>query len=99
MRIYTVGIGSPTGTSLHVNGFNVYTQLDETMLRQISENTGATYYNAGDEEELLDIYDHLSPQLVIKPQEMEVTSIFAGVSILMMLVGGTISLLWLGRLP
>ncbi len=99
VRIYTVGLGSAAGTTLHVNGFNVFTQLDENMLQQISETTGASYYNAEDEEQLFDIYDHLTPQLVIKPQEMEVTSILAGVGIVMMLIGGTISLLWLGRLP
>ncbi len=29
VRIYTVGIGSAAGTNLHINGFNVHTQLDE----------------------------------------------------------------------
>jgi hypothetical protein len=37
--------------------------------------------------------------LVIKPEETEVTSIFAGAGILVMLIGGMISLLWFSRLP
>ncbi len=99
VRIYTVGIGSAAGTSLHVNGFTVYTQLDEAMLQQIAQITDGTYYNAANEQDLLDIYDHLDPQLVVKPEKMEVTSIFAGASIFVMLLGGVFSLLWFSRLP
>jgi Ca-activated chloride channel family protein len=99
VRIYTVGIGSATGTTVHVNGFTVHTQLDEAMLKQISELTGGTYYNAENEQDLLKIYDNLNSQLVIKPEKTEVTSIFAGASILLLLAGGVFSLLWFSRLP
>ncbi len=99
VRIYTVGIGSPTGTTLHINGFTVHTQLDEATLQQISQITGGTYYNAENAQELLSIYDNLDPQLVIKPEKTEVTSLFAGASILILLLGGTFSLLWFSRLP
>ena len=99
VRIYTVGIGSPTGVSLHVNGFTVFTQLDEPTLKQISQTTGGTYYNAQSEQDLLKIYNNLNPQLIVKPEETEVTSIFAGASILVLLLGGVFSFLWFGRLP
>ncbi len=99
VRIYTVGIGSPTGADLHVEGFTIHTQLDEAMLQQISQITGGTYYNAENEEDLLSIYDNLNPTLVVKPEEMEVTSILAGINILFLLIGGAISLLWFGRVP
>ncbi len=99
VRIYTVGIGSAAGTNVHVDGFTIHTQLDEAMLQQISQITGGTYFNAENEEDLLSIYDNLNPALVVKPEEMEVTSIFAGISILFLLIGGTISLLWFGRVP
>jgi hypothetical protein len=36
---------------------------------------------------------------VIKPEKMEVTAIFAGASILVLLIGGAFSLLWFSRLP
>ncbi len=99
VRIYTVGIGSPEGTTLHVNGFTVHTQLNEALLQQISQITGGTYYKAENEQDLISIYDHLDPQLVIKPEKMEVTSIFAGASILILLIGGVFSLVWFSRLP
>jgi Ca-activated chloride channel family protein len=99
VRIYTVGIGSAAGTTLHVNGFTVFTQLDEKALQQIAQLTGGTYYNATTEQDLRGIYDNLDPQLVIKPQKLEVTSIFAGASILALVIGGVFSLLWFTRLP
>lgn len=99
VRIHTVGIGSPAGTTLNVNGFTVHTQLDEATLRQIAQLTGGDYFNADDEEKLRDIYDSLEPELVIKPERMEVTSLFAGAGILIFLTGAVLSLLWNGRFP
>lgn len=98
VRIYTVGLGSPTGTTLHINGFNVRTQLDETILQQISQTTGGAYYNAANEEDLTRIYDNLRPQLIIKAANTEVTSLFSGASILILLIGGALSLFWFNRL-
>jgi Ca-activated chloride channel family protein len=99
VRIYTIGIGSTTGITLQVNGFTVVTQLDEAMLQQISQLTDGAYFKAESEEDLHNIYDNLEPQLVTRPEKTEVTSIFAGVSILMLLFGGTFSLLWFSRMP
>lgn len=99
IRIYTVGIGSPAGATLKLDGFTVRTRLDETTLKQIADITGGQYYNAQSADELYSIYDHLDPELIIKPQETEVTALFAGAGILALLLGGTLSLLWLGRVP
>ena len=99
VRIYTVGVGSPGGTTLHVNGFLVHTQLDEALLQQISQLTGGTYYNAENEEDLQAIYGNLDPQLVVKPEKTEITSIFAGASMLVLLIGSVFSLVWFSRLP
>jgi Ca-activated chloride channel family protein len=99
VRIYPVGIGSTAGTLLQVEGFTVHTQLDEAMLQQIAQLTDGAYYNAENEEELRTIYQNLDPQLVVKAEKMEVTSIFAGAGILVLLIGGTFSLLWFSRVP
>ena len=97
VRIYTVGIGSAAGAILEIEGFTVHSQLNEPMLQEISNITGGKYYNAGNEEELRKIYGDLEPKLSIKPEEIEVTSIFAGFAIVVFLVGGALSLLWFGR--
>ena len=99
VRIYTVGIGSPQGTTLHINGYNVFTQLDEATLQQISQITGGTYYNAQSAQDLQNIYSKLNTSLIIKPQKTEITSLFAGAGILVLLIGGLFSFLWFNRLP
>jgi Ca-activated chloride channel family protein len=99
VRIYTVGIGSPTGVTLEVNGFRVHTQLDEPTLQQIADLTGGTYYHAIDAQDLHAIYDGLDPRLTIAPESIELTAVFAGASALLLVIGGLGSLLWLGRLP
>lgn len=99
VRIHTVGIGSPEGAILQLEGFSVHTQLDEAMLRQIAAQTDGAYYNAQNEEELRTIYENLDTQLVVRPDGMEVTSLFAGAGFLLLLVGGACSLLWFGRVP
>jgi Ca-activated chloride channel homolog len=99
IRIYTVGIGSAAGTNLSINGFQVFTQLDEAALQQISAITGGTYYNATDAQQLRSVYDNLDTQLVLQPQLTEITALLAGLSLLMLLAGGLTSFLWLGRLP
>ncbi len=99
VRIHTIGIGSVAGTTIHVEGFTVHTRLDEALLQEIAQVTDGLYFNAGNEEDLRMIYENIDPQLVIRPEKTEVTSIFAGASILILLVGGTFSLAWFSRLP
>jgi Ca-activated chloride channel family protein len=99
VRIFTVGIGSAAGIPLQVNGFNVFTRLDEPTLQGIAQITDGAYYNAVNQEDLRAVYENLDLQLVIKPEEMEVTSLFAGVGVLALLIGGICSLLWFSRLP
>jgi len=99
VRIYTVGVGSASGATLKLDGFTVRSRLDERTLQQVAQLTGGSYYNAQTEEDLREIYENLSPELVLKPQSIEVTALFAGAGIFMMIVGGALSLFWLGRVP
>jgi len=99
VRIHTVGVGSAAGTTLEVEGFKVHSRLDEPMLRRISEITGGSYHAADNPADLGAIYDSIDTHLVIRPEPMEVTSLFAGVGLLALFVGGIASVLWLGRLP
>jgi Ca-activated chloride channel homolog len=99
VRIHTVGIGTPDGTTLEINGFRVFTQLGEALLEAIADKTGGTYYDAENQQNLMDIYEGLDTRLVVRPQDIEVTSVFAGVAILAVLAGAVISVLWLGQSP
>ena len=97
VRVYTVGVGSKEGTVINVDGMNIHSQLDESMLMQVAETSGGQYYFASNENELARIYDDLEPTLSIKPEEMELTSLFAAFGMLIFLIGGALSFLWFGR--
>ncbi len=99
VRIYTVGLGSPSGTTLEINGFSVHTQLDGQLLQQIADLTGGAYYGAEDQGDLEAIYRDLATRLTIKSEKTEVTSLFAGAGALVLLIAGIISLTWYGRVP
>jgi Ca-activated chloride channel family protein len=97
VRIYTIGVGSTEGTTIKVEGMNVHTQLNEPLLAYVAETSGGRYYFAGDTTGLRRIYNDLEPTLSIKPEELELTSLLAGLSILVLLVGGALSMSWFGR--
>jgi hypothetical protein len=61
--------------------------------------TDGTYFNAQSEADFQKIYESIEPQLVIKTEDMEVTSIFAGAAMLLLLAGGLFSMLWFNRIP
>jgi hypothetical protein len=61
--------------------------------------TNGSYYPAGDREALLEMYKNVDLQLTIRGSKMEVTAFFAGMGLLLFAIGGTLSLLWFGRMP
>jgi Ca-activated chloride channel homolog len=99
VRIYTVGIGSAAGVTIEVEGFMVHTSLDEATLRGVADATGGTYYATDDPAQLSAIYDKLDTRLVVRSEAMEVTSLVAGVAVLILMAGALTSLVWLGRAP
>lgn len=99
VRIDAIGFGTTTGTTLEIDGFNVHTALDETALQQITQVAGGAYYNPQSSQDPQAIYKNITPQLVVKPETMEVTSVLTGASIFMLLLGAVFSMLWFARLP
>jgi Ca-activated chloride channel family protein len=99
VRIYPVGIGSPEGAIIQIDGYSILSQLDEPTLQEIAGLTNGSYYLADDRESLQEIYENVDLQLTISGDKMEVTALIAGLSLLFFLVGGTLSLLWFGRMP
>jgi Ca-activated chloride channel family protein len=99
VRVYPVGIGSQEGTVVEINGYNILTQLNETMLQEIANLTNGSYYFAEDEGKLQEIYENIDLRLTVEGEKSEITSIVAAVSLLFILIGGALSAFWLGRLP
>ena len=99
IKVYTIGIGTPEGTVLMIRGRNVFTRLDETVLRSISEQTQGTYFNAQDRDDLKQVYDELDRERSVENEETEITFAFAGIAMLITMAAGGLGLLWFNRLP
>lgn len=99
VRVFPVGIGTPDGAVIQVDGFNILTQLDEPTLQAIADETNGTYYPGSDAQSLEDIYSQVDLQLTARGQQMEITSLVGGISGLLLLAGGALALIWFGRVP
>jgi Ca-activated chloride channel family protein len=99
IKVYTVGIGTPEGTVLQIQGRNVFTRLDETTLVGMAELTEGRYFNAQDEGDLREIYDDLSRERVFEEEETEITFAFAAAALIFSVLAGGLGLVWFNRLP
>ena len=72
---------------------------DPELLARIAQVTGGAYFTAASRDELQAIYDELDPNLTLKPQATEITAIFGGFGLFLLVIGGLASLAWNGRVP
>ena len=99
VRVHTVGIGTGDGTIIEVDGFNLFTQLNEPVLQEIAQLTEGDYFEVEAIEDLSSVYEGLETEFKVEPTEVEVTSAFGGIGALLLLAGGALSLMWFGRMP
>lgn len=97
VRIYPIGLGSPRGTVLQVDGFMIATELHEDVLRQIAQTTNGRYFSAADTAGLTKVYDSIDLTWTAHAEQREVTSLFATAAVLLLLLGAGASILWFGR--
>ena len=99
VRIYTVGMGTPEGVVVKVDGWSMRTRLDEEALLKIASTTRGEYFRAPNAGELTKIYRALGARLAFEKQRpTEVTAVFAGVGALFAALAGLLSLMWFNRI-
>jgi Ca-activated chloride channel family protein len=100
--IYTVALGTANGEVQVQDQFGFTQRLrvppDPATLREIAQTSGGRAFTAADQSKVESIYANLGTKLSSKPEEREVTAAFAGGALLLVLVGGGLSLAWFGRL-
>ena len=98
IRIQTVGVGTARGATVEVDGFQLGTQLDETLLTTVAETTGGAYHRAGDADTLDDTTKAIDLRLTSTKKPVELTAPFAGAALLLLLLGALLGLRWHGRM-
>ena len=95
VKIYPIGLGSADGTVVEVDGFNVATALDEQLLGHRLGHRRAVLPGRGRERAGAPTRSTCSS---CRGEYREITGILTGISLLLLVVGATLSLLWFGRL-
>jgi Ca-activated chloride channel family protein len=96
--VYTVALGTSTGTITGKDGSPQSVPPDPATLAEIAKRTGGEAFTIADAEELEAVYEKLGSQLATEDRKEEVTSLAAGGALLLLLVGMGASLRWFGRL-
>ena len=99
VRVHTVGLGTAEGTVVEVDGFNLYTQLNDSILQEMALLTEGVYFGIEELEDVTSVYERLETEFVVESREIEITSALGGVSALLFLGAAALSLLWFGRAP
>jgi len=99
IRVYTVGVGTPAGAVLSLEGRSIRTALDETTLKAIAADTDAEYFLATNAADLQKVFENLVTAIVVRSQKTEVTALFTLVAAMLSIVAGALSVLWFNRLP
>jgi Ca-activated chloride channel homolog len=99
--IFAIALGTPEGEVAVRDQFGAIRHIlvppDTETLREIASTTGGRYFSAPDAARLESIYANLGTRLSSRPVEREVTAAFAGGAVVLLLVGGALSLSWFGR--
>lgn len=99
--VYTIAIGTPNGAIPIKRGsqtVNVPVPVSSQQLAQIASSSGGRTYTTADSAHATAVYAHLATELGHKKVKRELTASFAGGGLVLLLLGGALSLFWFGRL-
>jgi Ca-activated chloride channel family protein len=92
VRVYTVGFGTLSGTTVGGPGWSVHVYLDESLLRNIAATTRAEYFHASTASELKNVYRTLSSTLALETKPTELTATLCIAAVLAALLAAGLSL-------
>lgn len=99
VRVFTVGIGTPEGTTIAADGFSLRVRLDEDALKKIATTTSGEYFRAGSASDLKKIYRYISAKMAMEKSQMtEVTAIFVALGALIAMLSGLLSMSWYNKI-
>ncbi|MDY7083971.1 MAG: VWA domain-containing protein [Actinomycetota bacterium] len=98
VRIQAVGVGTERGGTVEVDGFQLGTALDASLLTAVAQTTGGAYLPAGDADTLTGTTKSIDLRLTAKREPLELTAPFAGAALLLLMLGAVLGTRWHGRI-
>jgi Ca-activated chloride channel homolog len=101
IAIDTVALGTASGSLPSPDPFQppVAVPPDPQLMQQIARTSHGRSFTAKDAGGLISIYKGLGTQLGSKAHQTDITLVFAGAALALLLAGGVASQRWSGRLP
>ncbi len=97
VHIDTVGVGTAAGTTVDVDGYHLFTALDEATLKSISEATGGAYHPASDASQLNGIASSINLRLTVTNQPLPLAGAFIALALALLAAGAVLTVARTGR--
>lgn len=100
IAVHTIAFGTDHGTIEDLwGGGTIPVPVNETALEQMAHQTDGRALTAQTADQLTEVYEELGRSVTVSTEEVEVTDLFAGAGLAILIVAGVGSLRWSGRLP
>ena len=97
VHVDTVGVGTVAGTTVDVEGYHLFTGLDEATLKTISQTTGGTYHPASNASELDGIASSINLRLTVTNQPLPLAGAFIAFALALLVAGAVLTVARTGR--
>jgi Ca-activated chloride channel homolog len=97
VHIDTVGVGTAAGTTVEVEGYHLFTALDEATLKSISQATGGAYHPASDASQLNGIASSINLRLTVTNEPLPLAGAFTGLALALLAAGALLTVARTGR--
>jgi Ca-activated chloride channel family protein len=97
VHIDTVGVGTAAGTTVNVDGYHLFTALDEATLKSISQATGGAYHPASDASQLNGIASSINLRLTVTNQPLPLAGAFIALALALLVAGAVLTVTRTGR--
>jgi Ca-activated chloride channel family protein len=97
VHVDTVGVGTVAGTTVDVEGYHLFTGLNEAALKSISQATGGTYHPASNASELDGIASSINLRLTVANQPLPLAGAFIAFALALLVAGAVLTVARTGR--
>ena len=97
VHIDTVGVGTAAGSTVDVDGYHLFTGLDEATLKSIAQTTGGAYHPASNASELNGIASSIDLRLTVTNQPLPLAGAFIALALALLAAGAVLTVARTGR--